>query len=74
MNSKEKALEVVGCNNIESYNLVENCGYVFNKKNIKYDLRHWLNCYGEAVDFWELSKANKDFDTFEEAVKYIKSL
>lgn len=72
--NRELALEVVGCVNVNGYDLIENYGYTFIKDNVKYDLRHWLNCYGEAVDFWELSKVNKDFDTFEEVIKYVRKM
>lgn len=74
MNNKKMMLEAAGCKEVELYCLVENYGYTFVKGNTKYDLRRWVNCYGEAVDYWELSKVEKCFGTFEEVVEYIKSL
>ena len=72
--NQETALKSVGCKDIERYTLINNYGYSFIKDGVKYDLRNWLNCYGEAVDYWELSKVEKCFDTFKEAVEFIKSL
>lgn len=72
--AKETALKSIGCKDINRYDLVNNYGYTFTKDGVKYDLRHWLNCYGEAVDYWELSKVEKCFDTFKDVIEFIKSL
>lgn len=74
---KRKTLESIeGVTNVEGYCLVSNDGYTFEKAGNRYDLRHWLNCYGCSVDYWTVSGNgfNKSADTFDEAVEIIKSL
>jgi hypothetical protein len=72
MTKKEK-LKQADCELIEMYNLINNYGYHFEKNGKRYDLRHWLNCYGEEVDYYTLAcvGTNKIFQTFDEAVEYI---
>lgn len=72
MTKKEK-LKQACCEFIEMYNLINNYGYHFEKNGKRYDLRHWLNCYGEEVDYYTLAcvGTNKIFQTFDEAVEYI---
>lgn len=65
-------LKLAGCENIKRSVLVSNESYLFTKNNINYEMRHWLNCYGCEVDFWSVN--DKDFDTYEEAIEYIKGI
>ena len=82
---KEEVLEQAGCENVEIYMLVNNYGYTFTKGDVKFDLRHWLNCYGAEVNYWSLDGHNKNtkdyvrldkstFDTFDEALEFIKTI
>ena len=82
---REEDLENIGCENVEVYLLVNNYGYTFTKGNNKYDLRHWLNCYGCDVNYWSLDAHDKNtkdfvklekstFDTIEQALEFIKGL
>lgn len=43
-----------GAENIEGYVLVNNWGYTFEVSGVKYDARFWANCYGAAVNAWEV--------------------
>ena len=83
--NKEQELRNAGCENVESYMLVNNYGYTFTKGDVKFDLRHWLNCYGEDVNYWSLDghkigtkeyiKLEKaTFRNFEEALEFIKTI
>lgn len=83
--NKEDELRNAGCENVDGYMLVNNYGYTFTKGDIKYDLRHWLNCYGADVDYWSLNghkigtkdyvKLDKGtFKSFEEALEFIKTI
>lgn len=83
--NKEQELRNAGCENVDSYMLVNNYGYTFIKDGIKYDLRHWLNCYGADVNYWSLDGHQIDskdyvrldkstFKTFEEALEFIKTI
>lgn len=83
--NKEQELKNAGCENVESYMLVNNYGYTFAKGDVKFDLRHWLNCYGEDVNYWSLDghkigtkeyvKLDKGtFRNFEEALEFIKTI
>ena len=83
--NKEQELRNAGCENVDSYMLVNNYGYTFTKGDVKFDLRHWLNVYGEDVDYWSLDghkidtkdyvKLDKStFDTFDEALEFIKTI
>lgn len=79
--NKEQELKNAGCENVDSYMLVNNYGYTFTKGDVKYDLRHWLNCYGEDVDYWDLGGHNTKeyvkggiFKNFEEALEFIKTI
>lgn len=69
---KMTKLESVGCINVTPYVLINNSGFIFDKDGVRYDLIHWQNVYGERVDCWDLDIVNKEFDTFDEAIKYIK--
>lgn len=82
---KEEVLEQAGCENVEIYMLVNNYGYTFKKGDVKFDLRHWLNCYGCDVNYWSLDGHNIDtkdyvklekstFDKFDEALEFIKTI
>ena len=79
----ENTLIEIGLENVDYYSLINNYGFHFQHNNVKYDLRHWLNVYGASVDYWGLYgrdlKTNEytsqqSFDTFDEAVEYLKKL
>lgn len=83
--NREQDLKNAGCENVKSYMLINNYGYTFTKDNVKYDLRHWLNCYGADVNFWALdgtvingkndkATGHGNFNNFDEALDYIKIL
>lgn len=84
--NKQDLLRNAGCENVDSYMLVNNYGYTFTKGDVKFDLRHWLNCYGADVDYWSLDghkigtkdyvklDNNKSFNTFNEALEFIKTI
>lgn len=57
-----KKLEVMGIRDFSYYSLVNNYGYTFSYKGVKYDSRHWLNCYGSSCDFWQLDQGNIELD------------
>lgn len=46
----------------DEYNLVSNYGYKIKLNNQEYDLRHWKNCYGVEVDYWEVNHKCKATD------------
>ena len=80
--NKEQDLRNAGCENVV---LVNNYGYTFTKGDVKFDLRHWLNCYGADVNYWSLDGHKIDtkdyvrldkstFDTFDEAFEFIKTI
>ena len=82
---EEKKLQELGFEEVKWYGLINNDGYTFKKNDIKYDLRHWVNCFGAEVNFWSLSgwvdgsrenvKLDKSsFDTFDEALNFIKTI
>ena len=82
---KEQDLRNAGCENVNSYMLVNNYGYTFTKGDVKFDLRHWLNVYGADVDYWSLDGHQIDtkdyvrldkstFNTFDEALEFIKAI
>jgi len=43
-----------GCTDVKSYTLVNNYGYTFKYDGVDYDARFWANCYGVAVNEWEI--------------------
>lgn len=47
-------LKEKGFKNVNSYVLINNEGCTFECGSVKYDLRHWLNCYGCDVDYYTL--------------------
>lgn len=79
MNEKE-LLKNAGCEDIKYYALINNDGLKFIKNNIKYDLRHVVNCYGADCDYYTLCsltediKIYKSFNNFEEALKFIREV
>lgn len=79
MNEKE-LLKNAGCENIEYYMLVNNDGFKFFKNDIKYDLRHVVNCYGADCDYYALHALTEGinlyitFNSFEKALNYIKGV
>lgn len=57
-----EALERNGATNIEGYSLVNNYGFTFDLDGKKYDARFWANCYGTALNRWEVMSRNKRED------------
>lgn len=58
LESLKKEKEIIERNNakiIDTYNLVNNYGYKILFNNNEYDLRHYLNIYGQEVNYWEVS-------------------
>lgn len=83
--NRENDLRNAGCEKVDSYTLVNNSGYTFIKGDLKFDLRHLLNVYGEDVNYWSLDahhintkeyvKLNKStFENFDEALEFIKTI
>ncbi len=72
MQNEITKLKNIGCTEIEQYKLISNYGYKFRKNGFKQTLNHTLKENGTAVDYWETD--NKKFDTFTEALNYIKEL
>lgn len=70
--SETDELTKTGCLEIEAYTLVKNHGYKFRKNGFMQNLKHILKDNGADVDYWEID--NKKFDTFTEALNYIKEL
>ena len=63
----------------ESYTLVNNYGWTWDKDNIHYDLRHVLNVYGAECDLYDLSSRKGDkylgcktFSNINEVVNYLE--
>lgn len=49
-----------GGSHITSYSLINNYGYKFKIGDKDCSIRHWLNCYGCDVDYWESDKLDTD--------------
>lgn len=49
-----------GATDIKSYLLINNSGYEFIIKGVKYDLRHWRNVYGCEVDYYRIIETPKN--------------
>lgn len=73
--TKQEIMEAVeifidyGCTNIKAYSLVNNYGYTFDYMGKHYDARFWANCYGVALNRWEIDGSNNN-----EALKEIENL
>lgn len=52
---EESKIKKCGFEIIGYYNLVSNYGFKIKLNNQEYDLRHWKNCYGAEVNYWEVS-------------------
>ena len=65
-------LENKGIEIIESYNLVNNYGFIISYKNYKFDLRYWANCYGVALNKWCADYLSGEVKT-EEQEKEVKN-
>lgn len=57
-----KVLEKNGATDIEGYTLISNFGYTFNLNGMKCDARYWANCYGCALDKWDVTSLEQDAD------------
>ena len=55
-------LSANGATDIEYYSLVNNFGYTFTLGGKHYDARFWANCYGTALDRWEVACMDKRED------------
>ena len=51
-----------GATDIQDYSLVNNFGYTFALGGKHYDARFWANCYGTALNRWEVSCMDKRED------------
>ena len=65
----KKQLENYGVTNFDYYSLINNYGYHFVYKGIRYDYRHILNVYGADVDFWELTPKNDELEAVCELIR-----
>ena len=68
-----------GCTNVKYYALINNDGYTFVKNGVRYDVRHWLNCYGADVDYWSIHNLDEpryipSVNTAAEMLDIIKAL
>lgn len=61
-------LESKNVTNIKYYSLINNSGYTFEYRGIRFDLRHWRNVYGAECNFYSLSN-NCDPKNREEWIK-----
>ena len=57
-----EVLAANGATEIELYSLVNNHGYTFALGGKHYDARFWANCYGTALNRWEVSCMDKRED------------
>lgn len=57
-----EVLAANGATDIELYSLVNNHGYTFALGGKHYDARFWANCYGTALNRWEVSCMDKRED------------
>ena len=62
---EEKLKSIKGISNVNSYTLVNNWGWTFEKNGKHYDLRRWVNCYGVDLG-WQVfgTKAEEDTNHF----------
>ena len=63
-------LQEYGATDIEPYTLISNYGYTFNLDGFECDIRYWANCYGCALNSWQLMSSGK---LSEELTKDIES-
>lgn len=57
-----EVLAANGATDIKLYSLVNNHGYTFALGGKHYDARFWANCYGTALNRWEVSCMDKRED------------
>lgn len=69
LKSAEKALKVIGAEEIESYVLVNNYGCTFKIGDREYDTRFWANCYGAAFNEWITSTCGRKSDEVDKSIK-----
>ena len=78
MNEQEfkNGLQRMLFDDVEEYSLINNWGFSFNHNGVFYDLRYWANCYGVALNYFDLMGLWKTktpaFHTLDEAFKFIK--
>lgn len=63
---EERIIESFGGTDIIGYTLINNYGYKFKIHEKECSVRHWLNCYGCDVNYWE-----NDLNDNDEIVKQI---
>lgn len=74
--SMKKEKEIIESYEVEiigAYSLVSNYGYKIKFKNKEYDLRHWLNCYGAEVNYWEISPISRASDDEQKILKDLEN-
>lgn len=71
LNEEKRVLSVIP--DAESYSLINNYGWTWDRNDKHYDLRHWLNCYGADVDYWSVTGCDNYSMTLDEALDYIKA-
>lgn len=69
----KKFLEEIGASNIKFYMLVNNDGYTFEYKGVKFDLRHWVNVYGVETNFYSLMN-NTTPETYQDWIKLFTNM
>lgn len=55
-----EVLEKHGATDIEDYSLISNYGYTFFINGVKYDARFWANCYGAALNIWQIHNCDPE--------------
>ncbi len=69
MSREIEILKKYGATNIEGYTLINNYGYTFQLGGRRFDARFWANCYGVALDEWQI---DSKWGLSEDALKLIK--
>ena len=63
--AKDKIVEILeenGATDINGYSLINNYGYTFMLDGKKCDARYWANCYGCALDRWDVTSITQGDD------------
>lgn len=68
--SKAKTiLKAHNVDNMEEYTLINNYGYTFTHKDIRFDARFWENCYGFLINTWSVIPFGTKFDCGKDEVR-----
>lgn len=62
-------LQEYGATGIEPYTLISNYGYTFNLDGVECDIRYWANCYGCALNCWQLMSKGKLSEELTQAIE-----